>query len=451
MGRTRRVTAIIDTNVFIGAADEPFKKLDNTDIVIPAIVLQELEKHRSDDGNNGWSCRTVLHYIEKIRQTQGDDSLQHGAKTYNGNTVRIEFDHTNTDVLKELADGKNDSTILAITRNIQDELGDESDVILITNDLPMRIKAGVFLKIKAEPYGSDVQKRYTGKFDIHIPKPFNEIDEDDILNAADASVDEDDDIPYHSMLRVYDSSNDMAETYIRSDDDLRELNQRIHIGQIKPKPNNVEQQVAMEYLLDNDITCLTLGGIAGAGKSILALAAGMKLVAEHKFDKVIVFRSMYEVGQQKVGYLPGDLEAKMAPWAQAIWDNVAKIDSMKSKGARVPVDIEMVKKNHESDIEISPISWIRGRTIDNAFIIVDDAQSLEKTFLLNILTRLGKTSRIVMTYDIKQQDNPNPHMSLGTSIVSLVNEVKGNHMFAHLDFERSERSEIAQFASTLIE
>lgn len=447
MGNARRTIAVIDTNVFIGAADEPFKKLENTDIVIPTIVLQELEQHRGDDGNNGWACRTVLHYLEDIRKNFGGKALMHGAKSYHGNTVRIESDHKDLRVLGEdLNDGKNDSTILAIAKNLDNE--HDGRVILITNDLPMRIKADVFLGLKAEPYGSDISDTYTGKYALHINKPMKDIDEDDILDAFDDAIDADEVVPYRSMIQVFDSDDDISETFIKSGDSVKPLQQNQQMSGIRPK--NIEQQVAASYLLDNDITCVTLGGVAGAGKSLLALSAGMELMdRSSNFDKIVVFRSMYEVGQQKVGYLPGDIDEKMAPWAQAIWDNVAKIDKVRS--SKNPVDLISVKKRHEADIEISPISWIRGRTIDNAFIIVDDAQSLEKAFLLNIMTRLGRNSRIVMTYDIKQQDNPNPHMSIGTSIVSLVNDVRGNRMFAHMDFDKSERSEIAQFASSLIE
>lgn len=217
----------------------------------------------------------------------------------------------------------------------------------------------------------------------------------------------------------------------------------------------------MTYLSDRNIQVVSLGGVAGAGKSFLALAEGFREVKAKKVDKIIVFRSMYELGQQKVGFLPGDLDDKIEPWAQAVWDNISKIDRMTSSkkkqqqggngadGGALGFSIESSKKKHEFDVEISPISFLRGRTLDDAFIIVDDAQSLDRVTLLDILARLGKNTRIVFTFDINQNDNP--YISESTSILQLINDLRGNRMFAHIDFTISERSSLAQLASRLLE
>ena len=181
------------------------------------------------------------------------------------------------------------------------------------------------------------------------------------------------------------------------------------------------------------------------------------------YERILVFRPMYEVGQQKVGFLPGDLEEKMRPWAQAIWDNVRKIDHLrngcsgaaerKRRRAEERQDGQMKGMSIEEmhpEIEVSPITWIRGRTIENSFIIVDDAQSLERPLLLDILTRLGESSRIVFTFDMDQQDNPNPHMSPGTSISSVIDDLMDDPSFAHIDFKVSRRGRMAQKAAILL-
>lgn len=455
MGSKKKNIAVIDTNVFIGAGDAPFRELRNTEIVIPIKVLQELEHHRSDSGGAGFSCRTVLHYLERLRTEFGGSALMDGARSYNGNIVRIESDHADRSVLGDLDDGTNDCVILAVVKNLSIENGDKG-VELITNDLPMRLKADTFLHVPAVPYGKESLKPFTGRYDVSFIKPLDEIDDDEIINAIKSIADEDDDsVPYRAVVNA-SSTDSPVENTIKVGDSLIDINQSIRIGKIRPK--NMEQQVAMMYLLDEKVTVLSLGGIAGAGKSMLALAAGMQGVRSKKYDKVLVFRSMYEVGQQKVGFLPGDLDQKMEPWSAAVWDNIAKIDKMSGiKSTTIPAGDGCtpslqsgVRVRHADDIEVQPISYIRGRTFDNSFIIVDDAQSLELNDLITILTRAGHGTKVVFTFDMDQQDNPNPHMSKGTSIIALIDMTKDNPMFAHLDFTISERSRLAQFASSLL-
>lgn len=443
---SKRIITVIDTNVFIGAADAPFHKMHDRDIVIPMVVLQELEKHRGDTGS-GWACRTVLHYIENLRTEYGGRVLsEKGAPIDNNCTVRIETDHTDMTALGELADDRNDSKILAIAINLKNEL--KQDVEIISNDLPMRVKADVGLGLKAYEYGNGAIKPYTGMFNMTAYKPMNDIDDDDILDYIASNVKENGGtIPYRACIHITDSES--VERYIlKTGDKLIDLDDDVNLGR-SLRPKNIEQQIAMSYLTDNNIQVVTLGGVAGAGKSFLALAEGMREVNAKHFDKIIVFRSMYELGQQKMGFLPGDIDDKIAPWSQAVWDNVSKLDRM-LHGSRKndSADYESVKKRHESDIEVSPISYLRGRTLDDAFIIVDDAQSLDRTTLLDILARLGKNTRIVLTFDIMQNDNP--YISDSTSILQLVNDLRDNRMFAHIDFTKSERSELAQLASNLL-
>ena len=219
---------------------------------------------------------------------------------------------------------------------------------------------------------------------------------------------------------------------------------------------------------------VSLGGVAGSGKSILALAAGMTQVDAGRYERIMVFRSMVEVAQQEVGFLPGDLDAKMAPWAQAIWDNVDQIDrkngktktpkhsaanqrdpnsrklrqSTNSTPTEVATELQEAQQRHLEDISVQPVTYLRGRTFVNTFVIVDDAQSLDRTTLLDIISRLGRGSKIVFTYDMAQQDNP--YISNSTSILSVVNNLLGEDVFAHIDFTKSERSRLAQLAADLL-
>lgn len=442
--KNSRIISIIDTNVFIGAADAPFKKIHDRDIVIPMIVLQELEKHRGDVGS-GWACRTVLHYIEDLRETVGGEVMAStGADIGNNCTVRIETDHLDTAILGDLNDAHNDSKILAVAANLKKETGREVEVI--SNDLPMRLKADIGLGLKATEYGNNAIKPWTGMFTLYVHKPFENIDDDDIDDMIHEQVKENGGtVPYRAVVHIIDS-DDSENWLMKTGDEYNELDSEIAISR-SIRPKNLEQQFAFTYLTDKKIQVVTLGGVAGAGKSFMSLAEGLKEVNDGAYSKVIVFRSMYEMGQQKMGFLPGDIEDKIAPWSQAVWDNVSKLDRMNS-GKKQSVDMESVKKRHENDIEVSPISYLRGRTLDDAFIIVDDAQSLDRTTLLDILARLGKNTRIVLTFDIMQNDNP--YISESTSILQLINDLRDQKVFAHIDFTKSERSELAQLASTLL-
>lgn len=439
-----RIISIIDTNVFIGAADAPFRKSHNRDIVIPMVVLQELENHRSDVGS-GWACRTVLHYIEYLREKVGGDVLANkGADIENGCTVRIETDHLDTSILGDLDDGKNDAKILAVAANLKEETGQEVEVI--SNDLPMRLKADLGLGLKASEYGNSTIKPFTGMYEYNPLKPIDDIDDDEINDYIEGVVKEQGGtVPYRVVVHIVDSDN-MEKWLMKVGDRFEELDSQITISR-SIRPKNLEQEIAFTYLNDEGIQVVTLGGVAGAGKSFMALAEGMKEVDAGHFNKVIVFRSMYELGQQKMGFLPGDIDDKISPWSQAVWDNVSKLDRMNS-GKKGAADMESTKKRHVDDIEVSPISYLRGRTLDDAFIIVDDAQSLDRTTLLDILARLGKNTRIILTFDILQNDNP--YISESTSILQLINDFRDKKVFAHIDFTKSERSELAQLASNLL-
>lgn len=460
-----RTVAVIDTNVFIGAADAVFSKVTNRVITIPMVVLNELEKHRNDV-SSGWACRTVLNYVETLRKQYGGEALSsiNGVELNNhsNNSVRVETDHLNTDVLGDLNDGSNDSKILAVAANLKSEL--KTNVELISNDLPLRLKANIGLGLTAYEYGCCNVKPYTGVYELKVFKPFDEIDDDEILEMLkEANKDNGGVIPYHAFIKlVRETSGSEREEYycVKNNNSIEPLDPNITLGNAF-RPKNIEQEMAMTYLSDRNIQVVSLGGVAGAGKSFLALAEGFREVKAKKVDKIIVFRSMYELGQQKVGFLPGDLDDKIEPWAQAVWDNISKIDRMTSSkkkqqqggngadGSALGFSIESSKKKHEFDVEISPISFLRGRTLDDAFIIVDDAQSLDRVTLLDILARLGKNTRIVFTFDINQNDNP--YISESTSILQLINDLRGNRMFAHIDFTISERSSLAQLASRLLE
>ena len=203
---------------------------------------------------------------------------------------------------------------------------------------------------------------------------------------------------------------------------------------------SAEQRVALDLLLDPEIGIVSLGGRAGTGKSALALAAGLEAVMERRqHKKVVIFRPLYPVGGQELGYLPGTEGEKMSPWAQAVFDTLGALVSQ-------PVIDEIIDRGL---IEVLPLTHIRGRSLHDAYVIVDEAQSLERGVLLTVLSRIGQNSRVVLTHDVAQRDNL--RVGRHDGVVAVVETLKGNPLFAHVTLTRSERSQIAALVTELLE
>jgi PhoH-like ATPase len=202
---------------------------------------------------------------------------------------------------------------------------------------------------------------------------------------------------------------------------------------------SAEQRIALELLLDPDVGIVSLGGNAGTGKSALALCAGLELVMERQLHrKVVVFRPLYAVGGQELGYLPGSEGDKMAPWAQAVYDTLSAVTTPDVVGEIVDRDM----------VEVLPLTHIRGRSLHDSFVIVDEAQSLERNVLLTVLSRIGRGSRVVLTHDVAQRDNL--RVGRHDGIVAVVEKLKGHPLFAHITLTRSERSAIAALVTDVL-
>jgi PhoH-like ATPase len=203
---------------------------------------------------------------------------------------------------------------------------------------------------------------------------------------------------------------------------------------------SAEQRVALDLLLDPDVGIISLGGRAGTGKSALALCAGLEAVLERRLHrKVVVFRPLYAVGGQELGYLPGSESEKMAPWAQAVFDTLGALVS----------DSVLDEVIHRELLEVMPLTHIRGRSLHDAFVIVDEAQSLERGVLLTVLSRIGQNSRVVLTHDVAQRDNL--RVGRHDGVAAVIEALKGHPLFAHVTLTRSERSPIAALVTEMLE
>ena len=425
---TRR-TYVLDTSVLL-SDPRALLRFDEHDVVIPVVVVTELEAKRSHP-ELGYFARQALRLLDDLRVENGrlDEPMTVGDS---GGTVRVELNHTDVHVLPSgLQLGDNDTRILAVARNLETE---GHNVVLVSKDLPMRVKASS-VGLAAEEYRAEfvVETGYTGMSEIDVAS--SEIDrlyEDQVIELEAAR-----DLPCHTGL-VLLSDRGSALGRVTSDKRVRLVRGDREAFGIHGR--SAEQRVALDLLLDPDIGIVSLGGRAGTGKSALALCAGLEAVLERRqHRKVIVFRPLFAVGGQELGYLPGTEAEKMGPWGQAVFDTLGAVTTQE-------VVEEIVDRGM---LEVLPLTHIRGRSLHDAFVIVDEAQSLERNVLLTVLSRVGRDSRVVLTHDIAQRDNL--RVGRHDGVVAVVEKLKGHPLFAHVTLTRSERSPIAALVTEMLE
>ncbi|MEU9015900.1 PhoH family protein [Streptomyces sp. NPDC048479] len=429
-----RRTYVLDTSVLL--ADPPaMTRFEEHEVVLPVVVVTELEAKRHHP-ELGYFARQALRLLDdyRIRHGRLDEPIPVGEF---GGTIRVELNHSDSSTLPagyRAGGGEADARILAVARNLQAE---GYDVTVVSKDLPLRIKASS-VGLLAEEYRAElaITSGWTGMTELHVPA-----DQVDTLFGAghDAATDIDGaaELPVHTGLVLHSErgralgrvSHDGRVRLVRSDREAFGLRGR-----------SAEQRIALDLLLDPDVGIVSMGGRAGTGKSALALCAGLEAVLERRqHRKVMVFRPLYAVGGQELGYLPGSAAEKMGPWAQAVFDTLSAVTT--------PDVIEEVISR--GMLEVLPLTHIRGRSLHDAFVIVDEAQSLERNVLLTVLSRIGQGSRVILTHDVAQRDN----LRVGRydGIVAVVEKLKGHPLFAHITLTRSERSPIAALVTEMLE
>jgi PhoH-like ATPase len=329
----------------------------------------------------------------------------------------------------------NDSRILACALNLAAErrADGRGEVVLVTKDMPLRVKAAA-VGLQADEYHAldVVPSGWTGMADLEVTSD----DVDALFREGVIDLDAARELPANTGLRLVGASAalgrvtaDKRVRLVRGDREAFGLHGR-----------SAEQRIALDLLLDPEVGIVSLGGRAGTGKSALALCAGLEAVLERQqHRKVMVFRPLYAVGGQELGYLPGSESEKMAPWAQAVFDTL---------GALVSQDV-LDEVQARGMLEVLPLTHIRGRSLHDAFVIVDEAQSLERNVLLTVLSRLGTGSRVVLTHDVAQRDNL--RVGRHDGVAAVIEKLKGHPLFAHVTLTRSERSPIAALVTEMLE
>ncbi|CAA9317142.1 MAG: Predicted ATPase related to phosphate starvation-inducible protein PhoH [uncultured Nocardioidaceae bacterium] len=423
-----RRTYVLDTSVLL-ADPGALRRFDEHEVVLPLVVVTELEGKRHHP-ELGYFARSALRHLDELRILHG--RLDEPVPVGTGGTLRVELNHTDPAGLPAgFRLGDNDSRILAVAANLSAE---GADVTLVSKDLPMRVKASA-VGIPAEEYRAELalESGWTGMAEVEVAAAAI----DDVYDDAVVDLDEARDLPCHTGL-VLLSERGSALGRVRAD-------KRVHLVRgdrdaFGIRGRSAEQRIALDLLLDPDVGIVSLGGRAGTGKSALALCAGLEAVMERRqHSKVVVFRPLYAVGGQELGYLPGSESEKMQPWAQAVFDALGAVTSR-----------DVIEHVLERDmLEVLPLTHIRGRSLHDAFVIVDEAQSLERNVLLTVLSRIGAGSRVVLTHDVAQRDNL--RVGRHDGVVAVVEKLKGHPLFAHVTLTRSERSPVAALVTEMLE
>mgnify|MGYP001432763200 CR=1 FL=1 len=424
-----RRTYVLDTSVLL-ADPVSITRFAEHEVVLPIVVITELESKRHHP-ELGYFAREALRRLDDLRIAHGSLDVDVPVNEYGG-TLRVELNHSDPSVLPAgFRLGDNDTRILTVACNLQAE---GSEVVLVSKDLPMRIKASS-IGLSADEYRAElpIEHGWTGMAELEVPA--HEVSA--LFEDKTADIEAARDLPCHTGLVLVSERGkalgrvlpDKSVKVVKGDRDVFGLHGR-----------SAEQRVALDLLTDPEVGIVSLGGRAGTGKSALALCAGLEAVLERgRHRKVMVFRPLYAVGGQELGYLPGTENEKMSPWSQAVHDTLSAVTSQE-------VIDEVVDRGM---LEVLPLTHIRGRSLHDAFVIVDEAQSLERGVLLTVLSRLGENSRVVLTHDIAQRDNL--RVGRHDGVVAVVEKLKGHPLFAHVTLTRSERSPIAALVTEMLE
>lgn len=434
---------ILDTNVLLHDPRSIFNFGDNN-VIVPIYVIEEIDQFKRDLNELGRNARLVTRYLDAFRS---EGSLAEGVPLPNGGSIRVSF--TERELPKQLADrALMDNRILAVALDVKES---EPDAVsaFITKDAALRIRADA-LGLIAQDY--DVEKvelseLYTGFSQISVSK-----DVVDQLYKPGADVEiasqrsffpneylllKDETNPSHTAMARMSPGKNRAQPLVRTGKD----------GVWGLRPRNMEQSFAIDLLLNDEIKLVTIVGKAGTGKTLLAIACGLhKVTEEGLYHKVLVSRPIFPLGRD-IGYLPGDVEQKLNPWMQPIFDNVeflmnlSRADKKAGRGYHELTDLGLM--------EIEPLTYIRGRSIPNQYIIVDEAQNLTPHEVKTIITRVGDNTKIVLTGDPHQIDNPYVD-STNNGLVHVVNRFKGEKIAGHITMMKGERSALAELAANLL-
>lgn len=433
---------VLDTNVLLHDPRAIFSFEDN-DVVIPIVVIEELDKFKKGVDEIGRNARQVSRILDEHRLK---GKLSQGVMLEGGGNLRVELNHQSPDRLpSELIATKADNRILATALNLKH---DGLPVILVTKDTNLRIKADA-LGMTAEDYESDtitLDELYSGETELLVdPGAIEEFYTKGELPSADPQ-------PFPNQFALIKNSANLSQTALARYNKQRSV--FVPIAGVKHgvwgiNAKNKQQQFALDLLLNDDIRLVTLVGKAGTGKTLLALAAGLeKTIEARSFQRLVVSRPVFPMGKD-IGFLPGDIEEKLKPWMQPIRDNLDFLVGSSGGPGRAKGKKDLQSLFDLGMIEVEPLTYIRGRSMPNQYLIVDEAQNLTPHEIKTIITRAGEGTKIVLTGDPYQIDNPYIDSS-SNGLTFVVDRFKEEPIAGHITLVKGERSDLAELAATLL-
>jgi PhoH-like ATPase len=433
---------VIDTNVLLHDPRAIFSFEEN-DVIVPIVVIEELDKFKKGIDEIGRNARQVSRILDEFRQK---GKLSQGVQLDGGGNLRVELNHQSPQHLpNELIATKADNRILATALNLKH---DNLPVVLVTKDTNLRIKADA-LGLRAEDYESDtitLDELYAGETELSVdPGVIDEFYVEGELPPADPK-------PYPNQFVLIKNSANPSQTALSRYS--QQKNALVPIANTKHgvwgiTARNKQQQFALDLLLNDDIRLVTLVGRAGTGKTLLALAAGLEKTIENRaFQRLVVSRPVFPLGKD-IGFLPGDIEEKLRPWMQPIRDNLDFLMGASAVAGRAKGKKDLQSLFDLGMIEVEPLTYIRGRSMPNQYLIVDEAQNLTPHEIKTIITRAGEGTKVVLTGDPYQIDNPYIDSS-SNGLTFVVDRFKEEPIAGHITLVKGERSDLAELAATLL-
>jgi PhoH-like ATPase len=433
---------VLDTSVLL-FDHNAINSFEENDVVIPITVLEELDNFKIGNETKNFEARAVIRYLDKMSEKDGLNTwISLGEKkgklkvVMNGNSLKID-----AETIYEK--GKNDHKIINVALYTQQEYKN-SEVVLVTKDINLRIKAKA-IGLKGDDYltgkVTNIKKISEGIIDL------DNIDPTIVKNIYNhSSVPEDGILKKLKQANGYYILNKTSDALLAKYDEQSDCIERVEKQYAYGiKPRNAEQTFAVDALLNPNIKLVALQGVAGTGKTLLALAAALE--QKNLFDQIILSRPIIPLSNRDIGFLPGGADEKISPYMQPLWDNLKFIKSQFRENERKRKNLEDMEAN--GYLSLTALAFIRGRSLTNAMFIIDEAQNLTPHEIKTIITRAGEGTKIVFTGDIHQIDTPYmDEQSNGLSY--LIDKLKGQQLFAHIKLEKGERSALANLANKLL-
>lgn len=433
---------VLDTSVLLHD-HQAIMHFGKNDVAIPITVLEELDKFKIGNDTKNFSAREVIRFIDRLSVTKGLQKWIPLGSEHGNFKVVLDAKPKTADAEETYGSGKNDHKIINSTLHLH-ESEKTREVVLVTKDINLRIKAKA-LGLNSEDYE-------TGKVDDQelqssSTNTVEGVDSDVIKTLfLKGSVEEDGILGDQKVANGYyilKNGKSSSLAYYNPMNDQLERVEKEYTSGIKPK--NAEQAFAVNALMNNDIKLVALQGVAGTGKTLLALAAALE--QQKLFQQIILARPLVPLSNKEIGYLPGDAKDKISPYMEPLWDNLKFIKSQFGENEKKHKSI--VEMEESGRILITPLAFIRGRSLSNILFIVDEAQNLTPHEVKTIITRAGEGTKIVFTGDVHQIDTPYLD-EYSNGLAYLIDRLKGQQLFSHVRLEKGERSELANLANDLL-